>query len=821
MNRLITILSGLFLAISMPAQAQWGMSLEQQLERARGRESFNMVKENWNAAWIEVPGTVPDEYGVYYFRKDISLESVPESFRIHVSADQRYKLYVNGHLVSLGPARNDSKHWNYETVDVADHLKIGKNVFASQVWAEGPYKPVPNATIRTGFILMGEGEASVLDTDGSWKCIKDCGYTPIRQTVPGYYALGAGEEIDMDVKVSDWQDPENSLSGWLQARPFALGAPHDDSSGTGVYSGHPLVASRLPQLERFEKRMPSVRCDGKLKIPDGWPLHKSVVTIPPGKTVDILLDQKELTNGYFNLVFSGGKAAEITIQYAESLYEKPDSNSMTRELVKGNRNRTEGKIIIGRNDKLISNGDTLQRFSTLDWRTFRYVNLHVETKEEALNIDDVSSTFVGFPFKMRASIDSTDPELHKILEIGWRTARLCAMETYTDCPYYEQLQYLGDTRIQALVSLFNSGDDRLLRNYLHQADMSRNAEGITMGRAPSELPQYITPYALHYIYALHDYMMYGNDLDYVYDLVPGAEQIIKYFERYTLEDGRVSGLPGWNFTDWCYNSGWRLGVPQPARDGATSILDLQLLLAYQMLGQIETNIGNDYMAGRYAKESEELASSIQKNYWVEDKGLYATNSDWNQFSQHAQALAILAGLVDGESAKKLACKTIADPLLDQCSIYFRFYLHQALAKAGLGNDYLKWLDKWRENIEYGLTTWGETSDVNTTRSDCHAWGSSPNIEFYRIILGIDSSSPAFRTVRISPHLGDIREIGGKMPHPDGTISVSYKIWDNRKAKNSKACLEAEINLPDSISGVFLWNGKTYPLKGGNNHIEAL
>ena len=814
------LIPALLLAFSIPAQAQWGMSLERQLEQARDRESFNMLKENWNAAWIEVPGSDPDEYGVYYFRKDIDLDEVPGSFKIHVSADQRYKLYVNGELVSLGPARNDSRHWNYETVDVAPHLKTGKNVFASQVWSEGPYKPVPNATIRTGFILMGEGAASVLDTDGSWKCIKDGGYTPIRQRVSGYYALGAGEQIDMNASVSDWQDPENTLSGWSQARPFALGAPHDDSSGTGVYSGHPLVASRLPQLERFEKRMSSVRRDGGLKIPDGWPAHKSVLTVPAGKTVDILLDQRELTNGYFNLVFSRGKAAEITVQYAESLYENPESGGGMRELAKGDRDKVEGKVILGRNDKLISNGGAAQKFSTLDWRTFRYVNLHIETKDETLSIDDVSSTFVGFPFELRASLDTSDPELHQMLEIGWRTARLCAIETYTDCPYYEQLQYLGDTRIQALVSLFNSGDDRLLRNYLHQADMSRNAEGITMGRAPSELPQYITPYALHYIYALHDYLMYGNDPDFVFDLVSGAEQIMKYFERYTLEDGRVSGLPGWNFTDWCYNPGWRLGVPQPAGDGATSILDLQLLLAYQMLGHIEQIMGNEYMAGQYAKREASIASAIQSSYWVEERGLYANNTDRSQFSQHAQALAILAGLVEGEAAEALAHKTIEDPSLDYCSIYFRFYLHQALAKAGLGDDYLKWLDKWRENIAYGLTTWGETSDVNTTRSDCHAWGSSPNIEFFRILLGIDSSSPAFKTVRIAPNLGNISEIGGAMPHPDGTISVSYKVKKSRKAKGAKSCLHADIDLPASVSGEFLWNGIAYPLKGGHNHIET-
>ena len=408
-----------------------------------------------------------------------------------------------------------------------------------------------------------------------------------------------------------------------------------------------------------------------------------------------------------------------------------------------------------------------------------------------------------------------------MMEIGWRTARLCAIETYTDCPYYEQLQYLGDTRIQALVSLFNAGDDRLVRNYLRQADMSRNAEGITMGRAPSELPQYITPYALHYIYALHDYMMYGDDPDFVFDLVPGAEQILKYFSRYTLDDGRVSGLPGWNFTDWCYNPGWQMGVPRPAGDGATSILDLQLLLAYQLLGDIERQMGNDFMADRYAADEARLASAIQENYWVAGKGMYANNTDRNQFSQHAQALAILTGLVEGDAAEELARKTVDDPSLDYCTIYFRFYLHQALAKAGLGDDYLKWLDKWRENIANGLTTWAETSDVNTSRSDCHAWGASPNIEFFRILLGIDSASPAFRTVRIAPNLGDITKIGGTMPHPEGEISVSYEIRKDGKGKDAPNCLHVEIELPDAVSGEFVWNGWARRLDGGLNRFRIL
>ncbi len=794
----------LAVASLLPAGAQF--PIEMMRRQIQNRSSFDMKTDAWNAMWIEVPGTQPKDYGVYYFRKDVDLNAKPSKFVVYVSGDTRYKLYVNGELASLGPARNDSKHWNYETVDLAPYLKAGKNVLAAQVWNEGNFTPVPNATMHSGFLMMGEGDAKVVNTDETWKAIQDQSYTPIRQQVPGYYALGAGEQIDMSKTIANWKEADADLSQWQDAKPYELGTPHDTNSGTGVYTGHMLVPSSLPQVERFEKRVPTVRIDGGLKLPKGWPSQLAKVTIPANKKVELLLDQEELTNGFFQLNFSKGNGANITIRYAEALYTDE------RGQHKGNRNEVDGKKFIGRFDNLTSNGKDNQQFTSLDWRTFRYIKLEIETKGEALEINDISSMFTGFPFKMNAQLDTDNQELLKMMEIGWRTARLCAIETYTDCPYYEQLQYLGDTRIQALVSIYNSGDDTLWKNYLRQADMSRNAEGVTMGRAPSELAQYITPYALSYIYSIHDYLRYGKDQQLVLDLIPGAEQILHYFSKYQMADGRIKGLPGWNFSDWVYSEGWQMGVAQVGKDGGGILMDLQLLLALQMMSEMENYQGNSFMANKYDQTAAKLKEGIQNAYWDVGKGLYAQTSEKQIFSQHANALAIITGMVTGEQAKKVAEKMLNDPSLSQCSVYYKFYLHEALVKAGLGNDYLEWLDIWRENITQGLTTWGETSDVDGTRSDCHAWGASPNIEFFRTLLGIDSAAPAFAKVKIEPRLGNIKQIGGIMPHPQGNIKVRYK-------KNGQA-LQAEIELPDKVSGTMVWAGKSYDLHGGKNSINT-
>jgi len=71
-------------------------------------------------------------------------------------------------------------------------------------------------------------------------------------------------------------------------------------------------------------------------------------------------------------------------------------------------------------------------------------------------------------------------------------------------------------------------------------------------------------------------------------------------------------------------------------------------------------------------------------------------------------------------------------------------------KAGEGDRYLGLLDPWRRMLARGLTTWAERDEPS--RSDCHAWGSSPNFELFHTVLGIDSAAPGFRRVSVRPFL---------------------------------------------------------------------
>ncbi len=770
----------------------------------------------WPAKWINMPQTNPNAYGIYLFRKQFEVKDTPQSFQIYVSADNRYKLFVNEKLVGLGPAKGDIAHWNYDILDIAPYLKQGKNTIAAKVWNEAEVSPEFQFSVKTGFLIQGNSsESQTVNTDNSWKCTQDSSYQPIvvndytpnnyeKTSVRGYYVAGSGEKIDMKQHIKNWEKSDFDDTHWKKAQTFAPAIPQN-TVGLDAGNSWRLQPNTLPQMEMTLQRFSALRKAEGVAVSESFPKAKTTITIPANTNATLLLDLTFLTNAYPTLIFSNGKDSKLTLTYSEALYTKNQAGSEE----KGNRNEIEGKIMIGRKDIILSDGSQNQAFTPLAYRTFRYVEIKIDTKNEPLELVDIFSTFTGFPFELKAKLNTDKVEFQKIMDIGWRTARLCAHETYMDCPYYEQLQYIGDTRIQAMVTLFNTGDDRMVKNALNLIDNSRKPEGITASRYPSVNQQIIPTFSLWYIGMLHDYMMYGSDSAFIANKLHGSRQILHYFENFRDKDGSLKNLPNWFFVDWVQK--WNRGMPPVGQDGSSALLDLQLLLAFQYAADLEKHRGMESFSILFQKQAYDFAKTIKKKYWDSSKQLFSDTPEKNQFSQHTNALAILAGLVNEKEAKDLGKKILSDTSLTQGSIYFKYYIHQALTKADLGNDYLNWLAIWQKNIDLGMTTWGEDSHVEATRSDCHAWGASPNIEFFRTVLGINSAAPDFKMVRIEPHLGIITDISGTMPHPKGMISVNYKSVNNRWTM--------QIELPKTISGTLVWKGKRVVLKEGLNELK--
>jgi alpha-L-rhamnosidase len=792
------------------------------------------LHREWKAAWVTHPTAALREPLVLHFRRALELPSVPSSYIVRVSADNRFILFVNGNRVGDGPARGDLTHWRYQRFDLAPFLKSGHNLVTATVWNFGIYAPIAQMSDRTAFLLESEvAGATGISTPKDWLVEEEPGVHPLgrdKVTLQTYFASGPGEELDASKYDWTWNsDTQNK--NWLPVGTpmrdsiFPVNQAHSaDTTGDNPWG---LIPDLLPHMEYASTEVGRVRQAG-LDVRKSEPLAPLVEssienamasfptthpTIPPAMHAHLVLDGENLTTAFPELVVSGGKGAHIVLTYSEALYDDKKQ--------KGDRDATDytdangtkhPRSAFGLTDSFLPDGGPHRAFMPLWWRTWRYLDLDITTGSKPLTLESLKAYFTAYPFQERAKFESGQPDLDKIWEISWRTARLDAHETYMDTPYYEQLQYIGDTRIQALISYTVAGDDRLGRQAITAFDQSRVPEGITRSRYPSSLPQNIPTFSLIWVGMLHDYWMYRPDPQIVRDSLPGTRAVLTWFAKYEHTDGLLGELPWWSFIDWVSKG----EIPTYDSNHESCMTTLEYLGALIDAADLEKNLGDPVLAKRYEVRLNHVRSGIASMCWVPSRGLLADNSGQKIFSQQANILGVLYDVIPRDHQEAVLRQIVAiepgttpDGVMS-ASYYFRFYLARALDHAGMADEYLKSLDPWRKLLPMHFSTWPETP--GDTRSDSHAWSAHPIYDMLTLVAGIEPASEGFASIRIAPHLGSLDHLTASFPHPQGDIKVEYR--------RTGSGLDATINLPGILTGRFVFAGKEWELKPGPNQIQA-
>jgi hypothetical protein len=284
-----------------------------------------------------------------------------------------------------------------------------------------------------------------------------------------------------------------------------------------------------------------------------------------------------------------------------------------------------------------------------------------------------------------------------------------------------------------------------------------------------------------------------------------------FINRIDPKTGLLGKVEYWNFVDWADEWSWNNylrigGVPKGGSsiDGQSSILTMQLAYAAQRAAELNDYFDHPVQAEKYKQLAQYLTKAVYQNCWDTSRNYLADTPDKTVYSIHAQIFGVLTNTVPENEQKAMVERIMNDPKLIQPTLYFRFYLTQALKKTGLADRYIATLGPWKEMLKNGLTTFAEKQDP--TRSDCHAWSASPNYDFLATVAGIRPASPGFKTIRMEPALGDLKFIKGQMPHLAGTIVFDLK-------RNGSAGIQGEVTLPEGLTGTFGWNGKTVQLKG--------
>lgn len=793
MNQLTLIFLGLAISFSVMAKSNI-------------KPNPDLLETEWQSKWITHPKIIGDEPGVYLFKKQIELPEKPGTFIINISADNRYVLYVNGKVTGRGPTRGDINRWLFETLDIAPFLQKGKNHIAVKVWNMGKLKPLAQISHQTGLIIQGNSsKEKIINTNKTWQVSPDKSYSFYRiNHLKRFYAAGPGEKFDGQKHPWNWKTSENTA--WRNAKEGPNGQSLKSLSSTGKPSGHLLFPSPLPAMEAKKQAFQSIRRLEGISNANALLAEEGSVTIPANKTVTMLLDHGQLTNAYPQLYYSQGKNSTIKITYAESLFIPKDGKPTFH---KGNRNKIEGKVMWGNYDILIADGGKKRFFEPLWWRCFRYVQLEIETGKEPLILEKFESEFTAYPLALKADFKCNNPLLKEVFEVAWHTQRLCAGETFFDTPYYEQLQYTGDTRIQSLITAYASGDTLLWKDAIMDYYDSRFPFGLMQSRYPNSQTQIIATFSLVWITMVHDYMMHCNDDEFIQSMLPAILDILTWYDQRVEDNGMIGKLETWLFVDWV--KGWPLGYPPLDKNKKnSSILGLQYVYTLQKALEIFNAYNYPGLKQKWELRANTTREAVISNCWDEQKKLLADTPDKDKFSQHANIFAVLTNTFNTKKQKEIMMRILNDSTIAQSTFYFDFYLVEALKKAGLGDLYVEKLHPLKAMIDNGLTTFVEKPEP--TRSDCHAWSASPVYYYYNLIAGISPVEKGFKRIEMRPSLGELNFIEGKMPLRGGFIAFDLK-------KKGKLGISGTVTLPKNLSGTFYWQGKELELVSGINKIK--
>jgi hypothetical protein len=738
----------------------------------------------WPARWI----LAAESGDVVGFRLRVECSEAAEIV-VHVSADERYELWLDGDLVGRGPSRGDIGHWSFESYRL--QLPPGAHWLAARVWSLGDDAPLAQLSVGDGptFLLAAEtvhGRLPKLDTGtATWQAAALPGHG--RRPKGDGYGCGARHVSDGRTYPWGWQTGADDLE-WSAA-----------TEGRTTNGLRLLVPSRLPApAQRWAE---GARIRHVAAHPAGEPTHDRVVqpaenlddeardwqrlldgaalTLPPGTCRRVLIDLDQYVCAYPVLDLDGGRDAEVRLHWQESLYETEDgAGKGHRDVVAGKLFGRPGLEADGIGDSFVAGGGH-ERHSTLWWQSGRYVEVLVTTAAEPLTITRLQFRETHYPYEDRSRFTASDPRLAQVGVLAFRTLLACSHETTMDCPYYEQLQYAGDTRLQCLIAYATTGDDALARQALRAFAHSQDGNGLVASRTPSRRSSPIPPFTLWWVAMVHDFALWRGDLAFVADLMPAVRAAVEVHQQSVDDRGIFHALHGWNFTDWV--PGWDAGSPPgivqdgeqhpdwpgPGR-GVSAVLHLQLALVARQVAELESWVGEPDASARYARLADQLLAAADDAFYDADRGLYADDLGHTAFSEHSQALALLAGAKYGEPAVRTMLLEPPVPLA-RTTVYFDHYLFEALHAIGRTDVLLARLDLWFGLLDQGLRTVVEHPEP--TRSDCHAWGAHPLYHYVATLLGVRPTAPGMTSVTIAPQLGGLEWAQASVPTPHGPLQI--------------------------------------------------
>ena len=599
------------------------------------------------------------------FRRRFEAREGLETY-IYISADDYYKLYINGDFVCQGPAPGYPFHYYYNKVDITNHIREGSNLIAVHTYYQGLINRVwVSGDDRHGLILdVEQGGEIIVSSDENFRCIVHSGFESMGTA--GY----------------DTQFLERYRSGSPQ-EGFEK-TTYDDSSWESAklrqHMDYTLYEQTTKMLE-FEEIQPVLTWDGT------------------GVTADF----GAVYVGYLYAEARGARGDRIEILSSQELEE--DGNPRWR--LRCNCDYREEWLLSG-------GADALNQF---DYKAFRYVRLNFPGD---CRLEKICLKARHYPFTLQAAPGFQDEELRPVWNLCVNSIRYGVQEMIQDCMEREKGNYLGDGCYTALAHYALTRDSSILKKLVDDSLRSSFINQGLMTCATCSLMQEIAEYPLMVYQMLVLYYELSGDRDYLEECYGSLCGVLDYYrETYSQENGLLCNLDKWCVVEWPAN--YRGGYAADVEQGKVctdmhNVINAHYIGALKCMNRIAAITGRE----RYWDETP-VVDAFYRVFYDSERKLFRDKEGDDHISLIANVFPFMYGLFPEKGTEEAILGLIGERGFTSVMLFGAYPILEGLRRLGrkeLMYRCLKDEGAWMRMLREGATTtfegWGKDAKWNTS-----------------------------------------------------------------------------------------------------------
>jgi alpha-L-rhamnosidase len=723
-----------------------------------------LAEADWNGAqWIAVADT---NAASQLLRREFAVRGDLVRAVVHGSGLGQYELSLNGVKVGtdlLTPGWTDyRKTVLYDTYDVTAQLKAGSNVIGMTL-GNGMYS-VTRTTGRYNKFSgrMGSPKAIALlrleYTGGQVEFVRTDSQWQARSGPLTYSDVYGGEDFDARLYPEGWDQSGFNNSEWVAA------------------TEQPAPTGRLTGLSGA-----------------GWPI-RVIETLTPAS-------QQEIRPGV--IVYDFGQNAMV-MPRLKVVGAKGD----VVKIIPAELRKTSGEI----DDPMCGGRSfwtyTLAGKETETWtpkffyRGARYLQAELrpaETNGPAPRVVSLVADVVHAAAPATGTFQTSSDLFNRIHTLVRWAQRGNMMSVLTDCPHREKLGWLEQDYLNGPALRYNFDLNPLFAKIVNDIQDAQQPDGLVPNIAPEytvfgwwdDMQFRETPeWGSAFIQIAWQQFLFTGDLDLARRYYDGMKRYLAYLQTRVGADGilRIKGSLG----DW-----YDIGPKDPGRAQLTPV-DLTATAIYfddlQIMARFATQTGRVEDANNFRAQAAQILSAFQREYFLADKGVYATGS------QTANAMPFALGMVAPEQRARVLEAIVADVSkngLTAGDVGYR-YLLRALADGGRSEvvfamNHQSEKPGYGYQLKMGATSLTEAWDARRRSSQNHFMLGQINEWFFHDLAGIqpDPTAPGFKHILIKPAV--VKDLGWVKASYESVHGLIRSEW------RYKGTLELNVVVPPNTT----------------------